>query len=106
MGYTLFHTQNGASADMSIPNDGAHNLLRPEAIEAIYYMHYYTGDPKYRRWAYEMFSALNRHCKTRYGYSAVADVRKNPVRHKDSQESFWLAETLKYFYLIFAPRNT
>ena len=22
------------------------------------------------------------------------------------QESFWLGETLKYFYLIFAPRNT
>merc|ERR1711920_534919 len=92
--------------DMNIPQDAPHNLLRPEAAEAIYYMHYYTGDPKYRRWAHEMFDAFNKHCRVRYGYSAVADVRANPVRHKDNQESFWLAETLKYFYLVFAPRNT
>jgi len=31
--------------------------------QAIYYMWYYTGDPKYRRWAAEMFMAFNKHCK-------------------------------------------
>jgi len=103
--YYVFNKNSMAPGDMSIPNDAPHNLLRPEAAEAIYYMHYYTGDPKYRRMAYEMFSAFQRHCKARYGYSAVGDVRGSPPRHKDSQESFWLAETLKYFYLIFAPRN-
>merc|ERR1712087_1041726 len=69
--YVNFHTES-RDADMTIPNDAPHNLLRPEAAEAIYYMHYYTGDPKYRRWAHEMFSAFRRHCKTRFGYSAVA----------------------------------
>merc|ERR1712066_471692 len=92
--------------DMVIPPDAPHNLLRPEAIEAIYYMWYYTGDPKYRSWAHEMFSAFARHSKARYGYSAIIDVRQNPPRLRDSQESFWLAETLKYFYLVFAPRST
>jgi mannosyl-oligosaccharide alpha-1,2-mannosidase len=104
--YTLFRTENGAGADMAVPQDAPHNLLRPEAIETLYYLHYYTGDPKYRRWAYEMFSAFQKHCKVRFGYSAIGDVRKQPPTPKDSQESFWLAETLKYFYLIFAPRNT
>lgn len=92
--------------DMVIPQNAPHNLLRPEALEAMYYMHYYTGDPKYRRMAYEVFKAFNRHCKAAWGYSAVADVRVQPPRHRDSQESFWLAETLKYLYLIFAPRST
>jgi len=104
--YVVFNTNAQGEADMSIPMDAPHNLLRPEAAEAIYYMWYYTGDPKYRRWAAEMFAAFNKHCKVRYGFSAIADVRQNPVRHRDSQESFWLAETLKYFYLIFAPRST
>ncbi len=38
---------------MIIPQDGAHNLLRPEAIESIYYMWYFTGDPKYNNLAYK-----------------------------------------------------
>jgi len=36
----------------------------------------------------------------------LADVRKSSPTKRDSQESFWLAETLKYFYLIFSPRST
>jgi hypothetical protein len=43
---------------MQIPGDGAYNILRPEAIESIYYMWYYTGDDKYRVWAKEMFMAF------------------------------------------------
>merc|ERR1719183_2116230 len=78
--------------DMGIPQDAPHNLLRPEAAEAIYYMHYYTGDPKYRRWAHEMFSAFVQYSRTKYGFSAIADVRKKPPSLRDGQESFWMAE--------------
>merc|ERR1719356_225070 len=80
-----------AKGDMSIPSDAPHNLLRPEAAEAAYYMHYYTGDPKYRRMAHNMLDAFRMHCKVKHGYSAVADVRSGAPRHRDSQESFWLA---------------
>lgn len=97
---------NTKQDDMQIPKDAPHNLLRPEAAEAIYYMHYYTGDPQYREWAKEMFDAFLKHSKTKYGFSAVADVRKQKPSLRDGQESFWLGETLKYFYLIFAPRST
>jgi len=93
------------SNDMVVGEDAPHNLLRPEAIEAIYYMHYYTGDPKYRKWAIEMFAAFKKYTKTRYGFSAIRDVRRVPPTLSDSQESFFLAETIKYFYLVFAPRN-
>ena len=37
------------------------------------------------------------------GYSGLQDVRMVPPPHNDKQESFWLAETLKYFYLLFSP---
>eukprot|EP00392_Amoebophrya_sp_AT5.2_P001722 g1724.t1 len=93
------------SPDMLLPPDGAHNLLRPEAIEALYYLHYYTGDPKYRHWAADMFKAFKRFSKAKYGYTALRDVR-NPTIKSNQQESFWMAETMKYFYLIFAPKST
>ena len=31
----------------------------------------------------------------------IKDVRKAPPRHDDTQQSFFLAETLKYLYLMF-----
>lgn len=35
------------------------------------------------------------------GYVGIKDVRKAPPRHDDTQQSFFLAETLKYLYLMF-----
>ena len=35
------------------------------------------------------------------GYSGVKDERRVPVAHDDTQQSFFLAETLKYAFLIF-----
>merc|ERR1711865_726627 len=103
--YVVFHPERQAGQDMSIPHDAPHNLLRPEALEAMYYMHYYTGDPKYREWAHEIFQAFERNSKVKYGYAAVRDVRSNPPMARDDMESFWAAETLKYLFLIMAPRN-
>jgi len=103
--YVNFLPQNKKPTDMSIPKDGAYNILRPEAIETLFYMHYYTGDPKYRDWAAEMFRAFVKHTKAKYGFSAVRDVMRDPPDKSDSMESFFLAETLKYFFLIFSPRD-
>ncbi len=75
--------------------------LRPEIIESAYYLYHYTGDEEYRRMGSVFFNGLVRHCKTEAGYAALADVRsKNQL---DEMESFFLAETMKYFYLLFAP---
>ena len=37
------------------------------------------------------------------GYTGVKDVRQVPCEHDDTMQSFWLAELLKYAWLIFAP---
>lgn len=53
--------------------------------------------------ALKVFQAFERYTKVASGgYTSISDVR-NPsnVRPKDMQESFWLAETLKYLYLLF-----
>ena len=62
-----------------------------------------THDQKYRDWAWEAVQAIEEHCRCgELGYCGLKDVDKLPVRNDDVQQSFFLAETLKYLYLIFA----
>ncbi|HTO94054.1 MAG TPA: glycoside hydrolase family 47 protein [Bacteroidota bacterium] len=78
--------------------------LRPEIIESAYYLFRFTHDDKYRRMGEAMFDALKRYCRTPYGYAALASVLS--MKQADSMESYALAETLKYLYLLFAPAET
>ena len=49
-----------------------------------------------------MFESIHKYTAGRYGASAINDVTaKKPVL-LDEMESFWLAETLKYFFLLFS----
>ena len=80
--------------------------MRPEAVESWYYLHYFSGDPKYREWAHDYLVAMNNHARTTYGYSTVRDVNQVPAIHSGFCESFVMAETLKYIYLIMSDRAT
>jgi mannosyl-oligosaccharide alpha-1,2-mannosidase len=77
-------------------------LLRPEAIESIFYLHRLTGNPIWRRHGWDMFLAVERLSRTALAYSSVLDVTmpETPY-HQGVMESFWTAETLKYFWLLF-----
>lgn len=75
--------------------------LRPEIIESTYYLYHYTHDTKYLAMGQTYFDALVKYCRTDDGYAALSDVRTKEKR--DSMESFFFAETLKYLYLLFAP---
>ena len=50
-----------------------------------------------------MFQAIEKHTRTKIAYAALNDVTVAEPPKWDKMESFWLAETLKYFYLIFSP---
>ena len=78
--------------------------LRPEIIESAYYLEYFTKDPRYQEMGSTFILSLVRYCKTDAGYAALSDVETKAKR--DSMESYYLAETLKYLYLLFAPRET
>ena len=75
--------------------------LRPEFVESAYYLYHYTGDEKYRRIGATFFNSLVERCKTDAGFAALADVRTGVKT--DVMESYFLAEAMKYFYLLFAP---
>ncbi|KAI1104484.1 glycoside hydrolase family 47 protein [Jackrogersella minutella] len=82
-------------------------LLRPEAIESVFLMYRITGNPKYQDMAWRMFQAVRAATETELAFSAIADVTVDPAHgateKMDSMESFWMSETLKYFYLILSP---
>ena len=84
-------------------------ILRPEAIEGVLMMYRITGEEKYQDAAWEMFEAIIRSSETELANAALSDITytREELKSKgveirmDSMESFWMAETLKYFYLVF-----
>ena len=78
--------------------------LRPEIVECTYYLYHYTGEAKYRQMGEKMFDDFVKYCRTDAGYAALADVTTK--QQLDEMESFVLAETFKYFYLLFAAPET
>ncbi|TVY93184.1 Endoplasmic reticulum mannosyl-oligosaccharide 1,2-alpha-mannosidase [Lachnellula willkommii] len=80
-------------------------ILRPEAIESVWIMWRITGDKKWQEAAWRMFQAIEKVSRTDIAAAAIMDITVDPNDVKgmrmDSMESFWLAETLKYFYLCF-----
>ena len=78
--------------------------LRPEIVESTYYLYSYTQDREYRQMGETIFNDFVKHCRTETGYAALKDMVTKEKR--DEMESFALAETFKYFYLLFAPPGT
>ncbi|OBT94752.1 hypothetical protein VE01_06234 [Pseudogymnoascus verrucosus] len=84
--------------------EGDRYILRPEAIESVFYLHRITGSPTWSTKGWGMFESIINGTRTSIGHSAFSGVnREKGMGHKqDSMESFWLAETLKYFYLLYS----
>jgi mannosidase alpha-like ER degradation enhancer 2 len=78
--------------------------LRPEIVESAYYLYRYTGDPRYLEMGRTFFTGLLTHCRTEDGYTVLKDVVTG--EKGDLMPSYFLAETLKYLYLLFAPEKT
>jgi hypothetical protein len=78
--------------------------LRPEIIESAFTLHRFTKDPRYLQMGRTFFDSLVKYCKADAGYAALRNVETKEKR--DNMESFFLAETLKYLYLLYAPPET
>lgn len=82
-----------------------HRLIigaRPEAIESVFILYRITGDKELQDAAWRMFQSIEKLARTEYAHAGIYDVRTLDTEKMDKMESFWLAETLKYFYLIFS----
>lgn len=103
-----FNTYEGAKQDLYVKEADKHNLLRPETIESLYYMYKITQNKKYQDYGWKIFEAFEQYTKIESGgYTSISDVT-NPYNTKprDKMESFFLAETLKYFYLLFEDESS
>jgi mannosyl-oligosaccharide alpha-1,2-mannosidase len=95
---------SGVSFGTDITVTSRDYVLRPEAIESWFYLYRYTKDEKYRKWAWDAFLALRKHCRVDGGYAGLRDVNR-PGSHEDTMETFLLAETFKYLYCIFSTEK-
>jgi hypothetical protein len=89
--------------DFEIGRGAPHYLLRPETVESFFILSQLTGDPVYREWGWEVFQAIERYCKAQGGYGSLKDVSNTVAEPQNKMESFFLAETIKYLYLLFDP---
>jgi len=78
--------------------------LRPEIIESTYYLYFFTGKTRYLDMGKTYADSLEKYCRTEAGFAALLNVETREKR--DDMESFFLAETLKYLYLLYAPKST
>jgi mannosyl-oligosaccharide alpha-1,2-mannosidase len=90
-------SQKGLPPGFADINDGRY-ILRPEAIESIFIMYRITGDRKWQDKAWNIENAT----RTEIAYASLEDVSQPTPKQVDKMESFWTAETLKYFYLTFS----
>lgn len=89
--------------DMYVKTNDAHNLLRPEFIESLWYMYQFTKNTTFQDWGWKIFQGFEKYTKVANGYTSIGNVRNTAnLRHKDMMESFFLSETLKYLYLLFS----
>ncbi|XP_015916134.1 ER degradation-enhancing alpha-mannosidase-like protein 3 isoform X2 [Parasteatoda tepidariorum] len=77
--------------------------LRPEFVESTYFLYKATNDPYYLDVGKKVLNSLQKYARVPCGFAAVKDVRTGS--HEDRMDSFVLAETLKYLYLLFANKD-
>jgi mannosidase alpha-like ER degradation enhancer 2 len=75
--------------------------LRPEIIESAWYLRRATQDPQYLAMGKTFLDALVAHARTADAYTVIKSVET--WEQGDLMPSYFLAEALKYLYLIFAP---
>ncbi|RHY16842.1 hypothetical protein DYB25_006012 [Aphanomyces astaci] len=96
------------SNDIQVHASDAFNILRPETVESLMVLYRVTRDETYREWGKVIFRAFEQHCRLpQGGYSSVNHV-DSPAPSKffrREMESFFMAETLKYFYLLFSDES-
>ncbi|KAL8458852.1 hypothetical protein ACS0TY_036381 [Phlomoides rotata] len=87
--------------DMSVGTSW--NILRPETVESLFYLWRLTGNKTYQEWGWNIFQAFEKNSRVESGYVGLKDV--NTGVKDNMMQSFFLAETLKYLYLLFSPSS-
>jgi mannosidase alpha-like ER degradation enhancer 2 len=76
-------------------------VIRNQIVESACTLHHFTRDARSQEMARTILDDLARHRRTADGYTILESVVTKAKG--DRMHSFFLAETLKYLYLLFAP---
>lgn len=103
----FFNQSPGGSEDLIVKPQDAHNLLRPETVESLHIMYSITKDKKYQDYGWNILKSFNKYSRVDSGgYVSLNNVRSakdpQPGGSRDKMESFFVAETLKYLFLLFS----
>lgn len=81
-----------------------HNyILRPETFETLYLTYRLTKNEKYRDYGKRMMDAIVKHCRVPTGgYAPARDPRQEHPSQGGVMHSFFIAETMKYAFLLFS----
>ena len=71
-----------------------------QTMESMYLLWRVTGDSVWREHGWQMWEAIEAKTKTASGFTSVYGVDSPSPSHSDSQPSYFLAETVKYAYLL------
>ncbi|XP_074148584.1 ER degradation-enhancing alpha-mannosidase-like protein 2 [Sminthopsis crassicaudata] len=77
--------------------------LRPELIESAMYLYQATRDPTLLELGRDAVESIEKISKVDCGFATIKDLRDHKLDNR--MESFFLAETVKYLYLLFDPTN-
>ena len=77
--------------------------LNPEIIESAWYLWELTGEQRYMDMLQGYWEDLLEYCRTDVAFTALENVITKEKR--DYMATYFLAETLKYFYLAFADQQ-
>eukprot|EP01084_Bolivina_argentea_P148233 259197_1 len=106
--YALYEEMETGLAPESIEfNDDSWNAkemkyqLRPETLESLYILYTLTGNEQYRIWAWNIFLSIEKYCKTDAAFSGINDVSEIPPKQDNQMQSYVMAETFKYLFLMF-----
>lgn len=106
----LYNTTTGLGAEDvkfrngEVKHTGKRYLQRPEVVESLFYLWRATHDDRWREAAWSIAQAIETWCHVDGGYAGVMNVmvgESTSIRYDDVQQSWFLAETLKYLFLIF-----
>jgi ER degradation enhancer, mannosidase alpha-like 2 len=75
--------------------------LRPEIVESAFYLSQLTEEPRWERMGESFLRDINACCRVADGYTVLKDV--NTGQQGDLMPSYFLAETLKYLWLLGTP---
>nr|CAB3478469.1 unnamed protein product [Digitaria exilis] len=86
-------------ATSTVQNGQRSYPLRPELIESTYWLYKATRDYRYLDVGRDILASLQYGARCPCGYCHISDVETH--KQDDHMESFFLAETVKYLWLLF-----